>query len=76
MFHLLGRVPLRIKLVAAILVLVTAAMLVISTASTFAMRSYLVSNQMDGQLKSLAVIATAPKYANAGSSCHPAISRL
>ena len=65
MSHLLGRVPLRIKLVAAILVLVTAAMLVISTASTFAMRSYLVSNQMDGQLRNLAQFANMPQYADA-----------
>jgi two-component system OmpR family sensor kinase len=64
MFHLLGRVPLRIKLVAAILVLVTAAMLVISTASTVAMRSYLVNNQMDGQLKNVARTAVALLYTN------------
>ncbi|MEV6814446.1 HAMP domain-containing sensor histidine kinase [Micromonospora sp. NPDC051296] len=42
-------VPLRIKLVAAVLALVAAALLVISSLTTFFLRSYLV-DQIDGQL--------------------------
>lgn len=49
MVGLLNRTPLRVKLVAAVLALVTAALVVISTASTVALRSYL-TNRVDGQL--------------------------
>jgi two-component system OmpR family sensor kinase len=54
MHRMLDRIPLRVKLVAAILVLVTAAMLVISVASTFALRSYLVNHEVDGKLRTVA----------------------
>ena len=46
---MLYRKPLRFKLVAGVLVLVTAALVVIGVASTVAMRSYLVG-QVDGEL--------------------------
>jgi two-component system OmpR family sensor kinase len=49
----LGRVPLRVKLVAAVLALVTLALLAISSASTVAVRDYLVDRvdrQMEDQL--------------------------
>src|SRR5690348_16576717 len=45
----LDRIPLRIKLVSAVLALVAAALLVISVASALALRSYLVA-QLDEQL--------------------------
>ncbi len=54
---MLDRIPLRVKLVAAILMLVTVALLVISVASTFALRSYLVNHQVDGQLRAVAAAA-------------------
>ncbi|GAA1841497.1 HAMP domain-containing sensor histidine kinase [Asanoa iriomotensis] len=44
--------PLRVKLVAAVLALVTAALLVIGAASTFFLRNYLL-DQVDGNLRSL-----------------------
>jgi two-component system, OmpR family, sensor kinase len=53
MRSVLDRAPLRIKLVAAVLLLVTAALLVIGVASTFALRSYLV-NRMDSELRETA----------------------
>jgi two-component system, OmpR family, sensor kinase len=49
---LLDRIPLRIKLVAAVLALVAAALLVISVASTIALRSYLIA-QTDNQLSAM-----------------------
>ncbi|QSB15711.1 HAMP domain-containing histidine kinase [Natronosporangium hydrolyticum] len=49
MTGLLRRTPLRVKLVAAVLALVTAALVVISTASTVALRAYL-TNRVDVQL--------------------------
>jgi two-component system, OmpR family, sensor kinase len=52
----LRRTPLRIKLVAAVLALVTLALIVISAASAYALRSYLVG-RIDGQLKELAIDA-------------------
>jgi two-component system, OmpR family, sensor kinase len=45
----LHRIPLQVKLVAAVLALVTAALVVISVASTVALRSYL-TNEIDVQL--------------------------
>jgi two-component system, OmpR family, sensor kinase len=56
----LRRVSLRTKLVASVLVLVLAALLLISMASTFALHSYLIS-RMDAQLQSYAdtVVAAA-----------------
>lgn len=45
----LSRTPLRVKLVAAVLVLVAVALVLISVASTVALRSYLIG-QVDGQL--------------------------
>jgi two-component system OmpR family sensor kinase len=53
MHRLISRTPLRIKLVAAVLALVTAALLVIGVASAFALRSYLLS-QIDTQLATTA----------------------
>ncbi len=50
---LLGRAPLRVKLVAAVLVLVFAALLVTSSASAYALDSYLLE-RIDGQLKATA----------------------
>ncbi|MEU2663296.1 HAMP domain-containing sensor histidine kinase [Micromonospora sp. NPDC007220] len=47
----LRSVPLRVKLVAAVLALVAAALLVISSLTTFFLRNYLVG-QVDGQIKS------------------------
>jgi two-component system, OmpR family, sensor kinase len=49
----LWRVPLRTKLVAAVLILVTAALMLISAGSTLALHSYLI-NRMDQQLTALA----------------------
>src|SRR5690606_36052406 len=49
MTGLLGRTPLRVKLVAAVLLLVTVALVLISVASTVALRSYLVG-RIDEQL--------------------------
>jgi len=49
MTGLLGRTPLRVKLVAAVLVLVAVALVLISVASTVALRSYLVG-RIDEQL--------------------------
>jgi two-component system OmpR family sensor kinase len=49
MIGLLNRTPLRVKLVAAVLALVTVALTVISVASTVALRSYLTS-RIDSQL--------------------------
>jgi two-component system OmpR family sensor kinase len=53
MQHLINRTPLRVKLVAAVLALVAAALLVIGVASAFALRSYLLS-QIDTQLATTA----------------------
>src|SRR5579859_1852558 len=47
---MLDRAPLRIKLVAAILVLVTVALLVIGAASVFVVRGYLI-DRMDDQME-------------------------
>jgi two-component system OmpR family sensor kinase len=49
----LRRVPLRTKLVASVLILVVAALTLISLASTYALRGYLIS-RMDDQLRSFA----------------------
>jgi two-component system, OmpR family, sensor kinase len=48
-----GRVPLRVRLVAALMALLAFALLVISSASAFALRSYLLA-RADGQLASVA----------------------
>jgi two-component system OmpR family sensor kinase len=53
MRHLLARTPLRVRLVAAVMALVTAALLVISVASAFFLRNYLVG-RIDSQLKAVA----------------------
>jgi len=55
-----GRTPLRIKLIAALLVLVTAALAVISFAGIAFLRSYLL-NQADQQLRASAYNAPAPQ---------------
>ncbi|MDT5030901.1 MAG: two-component system, OmpR family, sensor kinase [Actinoplanes sp.] len=61
----LRRVPLRTKLVAAVLVLVFAALVLISSASTVALHSYLIG-RMDTQLKSFATTAKTLETATVG----------
>lgn len=56
---LLRRTPLRVKLVAAVLMLAAAALVVISVASTFALRSSLTS-RIDGQLHQLVNLGRVP----------------
>jgi len=60
----LRRVSLRTKLVASVLVLVFAALTLISLASTYALHSYLVS-RMDSQLRQFANTSVAAEQANA-----------
>jgi two-component system OmpR family sensor kinase len=57
----LRRVPLRIKLVAAVLALVFAALVLISVASTFALRYYLVGRLDDQVLDYSNRVATSPR---------------
>src|SRR5262249_54907956 len=61
-FTVLDRTPLRIKLVAAILALVTVALLVIGAASVVTVRGYLI-DKIDEQLRDVAGIAMTPATA-------------
>ncbi len=69
MHRILSRTPLRVKLVAAVMMLVTAALLVISVASTWALRSYLVG-RVDSDLSA---VAGAENQLAIESFQHPAV---
>jgi len=58
MIKMVRRVPLRVKLVTSVLVLVGAALLVISIGSAFALRSYLI-DKVDSELNALSTAARA-----------------
>jgi two-component system OmpR family sensor kinase len=57
------RTPLRVKLVAALMALVTVALLVIGVSTVFAMRSYLVG-KTDGELRSIAQASNKLSFEN------------
>ena len=60
MLAVMRSIPLRVKLVAAVLALVTAALLVISASSAFFLRSYLI-DQVDTDLRSTSAVAVATR---------------
>lgn len=61
MFDVVDRTPLRVKLVAAILALVTVALLVIGAASVFVVRGYL-TDRIDEQLRYAATVISKTRY--------------